>query len=275
MRPARARAATSARRAAGPSRSPFHDRPALLGHRGSGRGAPSGHPENTLASLLAAVDAGLTWVELDVRRSSDTLVVLHDPWTAGGLRVLDRRADELRGAGIDRLDDVLAALPPEVGVDLDIKSSLEDALLPREETTPALLAPVVAAERTRRQLLVTSFDPAALLVLREEVPEVPLGLLFWVRFPIAHAIAATRHLGFEVVGLHVDSFTTARRDPAQARAEGVRAVDVAHRSGLQVLAWCPVPEAAVALVEDGVDALVVDDARGVRAALEAAGRLVS
>ncbi len=48
----------------------------LIGHRGV-----AGHaPENTIASLKAAHDMGLNWVEIDVRQDKNgELVIFHDP----------------------------------------------------------------------------------------------------------------------------------------------------------------------------------------------------
>jgi glycerophosphoryl diester phosphodiesterase len=48
-------------------------RPRLFGHRGA-----SGHyPENTLPAFLAALEAGLTYLEMDVRATCDGHVVVH------------------------------------------------------------------------------------------------------------------------------------------------------------------------------------------------------
>jgi glycerophosphoryl diester phosphodiesterase len=44
-------------------------------------------------------------------------------------------------------------------------------------------------------------------------------------------------------------------------------VEVAHRAGLEVMAWCPKPEDAPGYVQAGVDALVVDDVPGTLTAL--------
>ena len=44
--------------------------PVVIGHRGMGSG-PLPVPENTIASLLATVEAGLSWVEVDVQRTGD------------------------------------------------------------------------------------------------------------------------------------------------------------------------------------------------------------
>ncbi len=63
-----------------PNNSPWHffeglNQPVLIAHRG----AKGTAPENTLASVQAAIDGGAPWVEVDVHRSSDgVLVVMHD-----------------------------------------------------------------------------------------------------------------------------------------------------------------------------------------------------
>jgi glycerophosphoryl diester phosphodiesterase len=224
----------------------FADPPVLCGHRGSGRGVVDGHRENTLGSFRAAVSAGLPWVEVDARASADgVLVASHDPVLDDGRSIADLPAGAL---DLMRVADLLEELPPEVAVDIDVKSSLEDALRPRAETTAALVAGLAAA--ARRRVLVTSFDPAALLIVRERAPSVPVGLLTWTRFPLCDAIAAAAQLGVEVVGPHVESF-----DAAVAE----RSVEVAHRAGLQVLAWCPGTAQAEVLIAAGVDCLVIDD----------------
>lgn len=231
----------------------FTDPPVLCGHRGSGRGAG----ENTLGSYRAAVAAGLRWVEVDARLTADdVLVASHDPVLPDGRFISELPAAD---TGLMRVDELLDELPAEVGVDVDVKSSVEDALRPRERTTGALVAGLV--RRERRPLLLTSFDPAALLVMRELAPGVPLGLLTWIRFPLRKAIAAAAHLGFDAVAPHVGSFRLGPRgDRALLEHDGAHAVRVAHEAGLQVIAWCPLPDERDAFLEAGVDGLVVDDA---------------
>jgi len=218
----------------------FGDSPVLCGHRGSGRG----HAENTLPSFRAAVAAGLPWVEVDARLSADGLLVArHDPELEDGRAVAELTAAE---SGLMRVDALLAELPAEVALNVDVKSALEDALRPREETTAAPVAEFAAD--AGRHVLVTSFDPAALLIARERAPGVPLGLLTWTRFPLRKAVAAAAHLGVEVVTANVESFD----DDAE------RAVRVAHEAGLEVGAWCPLEDERERLLEIGVDCLVID-----------------
>src|SRR5262249_53338694 len=113
--------------------------------------------------------------EVDVRRSSDgVLVASHDP-------IQPAPAAEL---GLMLIEELLEELPPHVGVNLEIKTALDDAKRPREETTAALTAHLAKRAGGERRLLATSFDPSAPLIVRERAPEVPVGLLTWIRFPL-------------------------------------------------------------------------------------------
>ena len=239
----------------------FSGGPTLIGHRGSGAREVRGHRENTIHSLTAAVNAGVEWVELDVRRCSDGLALLHDASHPAAELVINRSVRELRACGVDDLTAALEALPPSVGVDIDVKSSLEDAGAAPGESTAAVLAPLVEREQSRRPMLVTSFDPAALLELRSRVPTARLGLLTWIRFPLRIAVAAAARLGMDVVGLHVGSLGSADPEGSYLLSpEAPEALAAAHAAGLEVLAWCPDPVAARVLAAAGVDAMVVDDA---------------
>ena len=250
-------------RAGGPGagdRRVFVDVPVLCGHRGSGSGIVAGRRENSLASFRAAVAAGLRWVEVDARRTADdVLVASHEPIVDDGRFIADLGAAETDELGMLRVADLLAALPTDVAIDIDVKTSLEDALRTRAETTAALVAELALAERARRRVLVTSFDPAALLIVREHAPEVPIGLLTWTRFPLRKAIPAAVHLGVNVLIAQVASFALDEIPGPRVERGAAHAVAVAHETGLQVAAWCPDPAEAQQLVAAGVDCLIVDD----------------
>ncbi|WP_175561345.1 glycerophosphodiester phosphodiesterase [Geodermatophilus obscurus] len=243
----------------------FGGGPALIGHRGLGCGVVRGHPENTLGSFTAAAALGMTWVEADVRRTADdVLVVAHDEAYPDGTRVADIGAAEADRRGTLRLHTLLERLPPEVGLDVDLKSAIDDSLRSPARTTAALLALVVAAEARRRQLLVTSFDPAALGTLRAQAPSLPLGWLTWHRFPLDAAVAACAHMDVDVLGLHVGSLA----DRGTGTVDPITVADTlpfVHGAGRRLMVWCPDVHLAGALLEAGADAVVVD---GVPAALE-------
>ncbi len=247
----------------------FDCTPTVMGHRGMGKGVVAGHQENTMASYLACAEL-TDWIELDVQRcADDELMVYHNPATPDGRFLIDQTAAELGAQGVLRFTDVLAELPERICLDIDIKTPLEEALIPAERGTTALLTPILAKELHRRRMFATSFDPATLVELRAAVPALPLCLVTWIAYPIGPAIAAAARLGVQLVGLHTYSFGPSPVQPDPAIHYDHRyAVDVAHRAGLEVLAWCPSPEEAVAMTAAGVDALCVNDVPGVLAALD-------
>ncbi|WP_018653497.1 glycerophosphodiester phosphodiesterase [Actinomadura flavalba] len=247
----------------------FTDTPVVIGHRGYGSGdlpvPGTGRTvaENTLDSILAAVAAGLSWVEIDVTRTADDRLVLrHDPTGPDGVHLIETDA---AAGGLPLLEEIFDALPPEVAVDVDVKTILEDAVDPPDRRTAALLTPILRREARRRELLVTSFDPSLLVHLRDELPGVPAGLLTWLRFPLWHGVPAAAGLGLQAIGLHTASV---RSEPGDSRLRAIdHNVDVAHKAGLDFMVWCPKADDAAAYADAGVDAMVVNEIPGVLAAL--------
>jgi glycerophosphoryl diester phosphodiesterase len=238
----------------------FGEGPAVIGHRGLGCGVVAGHQQNSLSSFAAAVRSGARWVEADVRRlRDDVLVVAHDAAYPDGTRLADLTAPEADRRGTLRLSTLLDELPRQVGLNLDLKSSMDDGLRSPAHTTAGLLAPVVATEATRRPLMVTSFDPAALGLLRATAPRVPLGLLTWHRFPVEMAVAACAHMDVEVLALHVGSLLEGTPGGQIDSGDLTRLLSLLHRCGRLLLVWCPQIALARFLVSAGTDAVVVDN----------------
>jgi glycerophosphoryl diester phosphodiesterase len=233
------------------------DRPVLVGHRGMGIGVVDGYAENTIASYTAAIEAGLTWVEVDVRRSSDDgLVIRHNATTPDGRFVIDQTAAE---TGLPALREVLDALPPGIGVDIDVKTEFEDATDPDDRVTGTLLAPVLAEEVRRRPMLVKSFDAAVVLRLGEAVPGLRTAMLAWIRYPLAMAVSSAAGLGMDALCLDTRSFALENGADQPGRRPAGYAIDMAHRAGLEVMVWCPDAAEAVWFAQAGADALVVND----------------
>ncbi len=246
----------------------FGPRPVILGHRGLGKGVVQGHVENTLESFLAAIELGVDWVEVDVRRTVDgMLVVAHHPADDDGVFYADITGDQASDRGALSLDELLEALPPGVGVNFDLKTSMEDATRERTQTTTAQLAPVAAREARRRPTLITSFDPSALDISRELAPKVPRGLLTWLDFPIGHAVAAAGHLDVQVLAAHWGSLRPNQIEPEPLQRPLDYVIDLVHQSGREFLAWCPRLEFAQWLLDAGADALCVNNVPKVLATL--------
>ncbi len=255
----------------------FDVKPTVVGHRGFGAGERGGHQENTIESYQAAVGHGLSWIELDVQRClDDELVIRHDTVTPAGDSVVTRSADELASSGILRFEEAMAAVPAGVAVNIDVKTIIEDAVDPPLHRTATLVAETLRRHQNQRQLFVSSFDPGLLMYLKDSkdtIPEVSLGLITWLNFPIQHAIPAATSLGLDALCLHTGTFGLRGKPPRLADRTIEQAVDVAHRAGLEVLAWVPNPAEALRLAHAGTDALCVDDVPGVLAALASDGSL--
>ena len=146
----------------------------IIGHRG----AAGLKPENTLAGFRHAAALGVDAVELDVHLADGRLVVIHDarverttdgtgavaalPFAA--LRALDAGA----GERIPTLEEVLDALPPDIGVNVELKGA------GTAEPAARLLG---ASGQSTRPLLVSSFDTTELARFHALRPSIPCALL--------------------------------------------------------------------------------------------------
>lgn len=249
----------------------FDGQPAIVGHRGFGAGQSGGYRENSVESVLAAIRQGVPWVELDARRSSDgELVLWHDPVTPDGQLIVIQTAAQLAAVGIVRLADVLAVLPAGVGVNIDVKTIIEDATDPAAQRTHALIAAALHRYRGTRSFLVSSFDPSVPTYLKDRnalTGGVALGLITEQRYPAARAVSAAANLGLDAVCLHTGALPVGPGGPGSAGLSAKQILGYAHVAGLEVMTWSPDPAEALMLAQAGVDAVCVNDIPGVRAAL--------
>lgn len=243
-------------------------RPAILDRvlrlRGDGRVVCIGHrgaaaiaPENTLASLLASVEAGVDVVELDVLVLDGRLVLGHSP----------RELPAERAS----LDDALETLAPHrVGIHVDVKarggeeaiiSSIERHGLQGRTYVSTFWAPVL-----RRCAALAPWLPRAL-----SYPEDRVG------------ISRSRALGpLTIAGATALRAALPRRLPGMlARAQATiaalhyavvsrAAVTRCHALGVPVLVWTVDDPARVRRLDAlGVDAIVSNDPKMLLATLRA------
>ncbi|EIJ42601.1 glycerophosphoryl diester phosphodiesterase [Beggiatoa alba B18LD] len=162
--------------------------PPVIAHRGASANAP----ENTLSAFRLAAARGAKWVELDVMLSAcQTPIVFHDDtlercsngvgnvadYAYMQLRRLDAGswfAPEFVGEHIPSLAETLALLKQlNMGLNLEIKprQGLEQA------TTQAIINILKKTDLNHLPLLVSSFSPFCLELMRLQLPHVPRGLL--------------------------------------------------------------------------------------------------
>jgi glycerophosphoryl diester phosphodiesterase len=224
----------------------------IAGHRGVMAHAP----ENSLQSFAMAEQAGADEIELDVRLSSDgVLIVLHD-------ETLDRVGTDASGRGLGPVAELTLARLSEVRLDsgrpiltLAEAYAATGITIQAEVKDPAIVHALVDFYTARpddaARTIVTGFDPVPLEVLADLLPEVPRGIIVpdyatAEAFPggvdalLARTGSSIFHCGWE--GLTAD------------------VVDAMHAAGLGVRGW-PVRgyddmERAVRL---GVDGITSDD----------------
>ncbi|XNQ43210.1 glycerophosphodiester phosphodiesterase [Georgenia phoenicis] len=254
---------------------PYLDRrgPAALAHRGGGAEVA----ENSRAALEHAAALGYRYVETDVHRTADGVVVLlHDPTVDrttdghGPLSALTwEQAARLRdrsGGRLVRLDEALADFPG-LRLNIDLK---EDAVV-----GPALrtIADAGAGDR----VCLASFSDRRLRIARRATQgrvATSLG-----RQEIARLVAAAT-LGAPVRGVPTPSGTTTDRAvcvQVPVRHRGVPVVTpafvrLAHRLGLEVHVWT-IDDAPTMhrLLDLGVDGLVTDRPTVLRQVLHTRG----
>lgn len=179
---------------ADPSASPW-----IVAHRGASEDAP----ENTLASFRLAIEQGADMIETDLQLTADgELVVFHDrdlaprtgaDGTAEGSPLARLRTLTVGGEPIPSLGEMLAALPPTMPINLELKRRLAD---------PLALATAVASAvaGAARPLLVSSFDWPLLERVRALRPSLALAPLGRSN-PLA-LVAAGERLGAATLHVH-------------------------------------------------------------------------
>ncbi|WP_328461287.1 glycerophosphodiester phosphodiesterase family protein [Actinoplanes sp. NBC_00393] len=227
-------------------------------HRVAHRGYSTVAPENTLPAFDAALRAGATFVEFDVRVTRDGVpVVIHDRTvnrtTSGVGRVWDLSHAEIAaldagswfGAGFAGLRvptlaetlDLLAAGPAELLVEIKPPATLDEV-----KTIVAQLAERDLLDRS----VIQSFDADVIRKVRGLVPGVRLGLLLF-RFD-AETVAACQELGVAYCNPDLED-VLARPETMAGLAE----------AGVQVMPWTPNDMARWRpLVDAGVAGLITD-----------------
>ncbi|MEX2542320.1 MAG: glycerophosphodiester phosphodiesterase [Trueperaceae bacterium] len=157
-------------------------KPWLLGHRGVRATGPSTGsaalpPENTREAFRAAFEAGLDGVECDVQQTRDgVLVLFHDERLADAAITRSTLAElqEIDPA-IARLADLLELAKSYPGTVLNLELKLYRR---RGGGIERRLAEEVRANDLTDRVLVSSFDPLALVRLRLAAPEFRIALLY-------------------------------------------------------------------------------------------------
>jgi len=227
----------------------------IIAHRGL-----SGHaPENTAAAIEAAFRAGVTWVELDISQLRDGTPVI---WQDDDLQRCSNGQGPLAGcswADVERLDcgswfdpgfrnEPMLTLEQALmlikqfgmGVNLELKAHAGDA----RQYIDVVESGLQKGGIDYRKVLISSFYPELLGLLRTRAPQRPLGVLTEAIHEQTWGLARSLNAG-TIVAEH--TFLT----PEQVRE--------ARRRGYEVITYTAnEPPKIGALVQSGLNAVITD-----------------
>lgn len=230
------------------------------------RGASAYAPENTLAAFRKAVELRADAIEIDVRQTSDSqLVVIHDAsikrttngtgdveeLTLRQLKAFDAGSwfdEQFREEKIPTLEETISILDTSTILIIEIKES--------SGTYPGIekrVVDVIKKNRLEKRVILKSFEKEVLLYLRELAPEIPLLYVYVFKVPflnltIDHWLSSINVMEFDVEYLQPHRvFLT----------KGF--VEEAHKNGKKVIAWgVDTEEDMKEAIEMGVDGIETD-----------------
>ena len=173
----------------------------IIGHRGAAGLAP----ENTMKSFRRAFACEIDAVELDVHAVDSRLAVIHDPTVdrttngrgpVAGYSVANlKRLDAGDGEAIPLLEEVMEALPAEMGLNIELKGPGTEKLVAAKVRDPA-------------NTLVSSRSLGRLKAFRRACPEAMCAPVF--RTPFRDMVGAAREIDAWSINIRNDIATPRR-----------------------------------------------------------------
>lgn len=215
----------------------------VIAHQGA---TGAGVRPNTIEAFTRARKLNADWVELDVRRSLDgVLVVHHNAHLPDGRLVAETSTDELPD-WVPPLAEAMEACDG-MGVVVQIKNDPAEAGYDDENTLAVAVAGLVSAYRDHGDVVVSSFNLDSIEMIRRVGAEVCTALLIFDPMIISQSIGRVADAGHW--GIHPYYLTL-----------NERLLRRAQQAGLRVFPWTvnelgPLKE----LTAIGADGVITDD----------------
>ena len=216
-------------------------RPLVIAHRG----ASSDFPENSLEAFSGAFEQGADWIELDVRRSKDgVLVVHHDAHLSDGRLIRDLDSN-LLPEEVPSLAEAFEA-SENMGVNVEIKHLPGEPDFEEVDLVCEAVVGLVRAYREDDKILVSSFDMNAIDRIKETDQSIPTGWL-----------VAERNDGIQILD-RVEAHNHTSINPWDGLVDEAL-VQQAHSRGLAVNVWTVDDERRILELRDwGVDGIITN-----------------
>ena len=241
----------------------------MIAHRGASLLAP----ENTMAAFNLAVEVGAHAIELDAKLSMDgEVVVMHDSTldrttdgtgtvrshTVMELKALDAGSrfgdgESFTGETVPILADVFDSLVGKISINVELTNYATPF-----DRLPEKVISLIVHRGIENDVLISSFNPVALIRSKRIAPDIPIGLL---------ARGTPRLLINRMMRSWItyDSYHPAWEHVSQDLIEQER------RMGNRIHVWTlNSPEEMINLVKAGVNGVITDDPSLARKVLEGA-----
>lgn len=210
------------------------------------RGASAAEQQNTVEAFRVAVEMGADWVELDVRRSrDDVLIISHDAHLPDGRFIVEHDYDDLP-QWVPTLAEALDACEG-AKVNIEIKNEPDDPDYDEQHQISDAVVGLALAFRDPADLLVTSFNLDTVKRIRAVDEKVPVG--FVTGYELLQVQMLLDHLAESGMRAVVPY------DPTVDR----RFIERSHEAGLAVYPWTVNDPGRMAeLIRWGIDGLITD-----------------
>ena len=158
--------------------------PLVIAHRG----ASSYAPENTMEAFELAIELGADFIEFDVRKTTDDILIIHhDPEiiTAGQTSMINNisyaQLLALAPYPVPTLEDVLIVFKKRVKFDIE----------PKEAGYEFFFLKSVFEQLKRSDFIITSFNDETISTIKELSPKIKAGLILGMDKP--RNLVATRY----------------------------------------------------------------------------------
>lgn len=190
-----------------------------FGHRGA-----AGHaPENTLSAVQKALDIGVDWIEVDVQRVQDRLIVMHDSvldrTTNGTGQVAScslekiRRLDAGRGEPVPLMEEIFERVNRKCGINIELKGPETAGL-----ATDIALYYIHGKAWRPDQILISSFDLEQLRTVRDRSGTLQLApLCLWLS-----PVLLRQAVALEVAAIHLHDRFVRRQTVSKIHAHHMR-----------------------------------------------------
>jgi len=137
------------------------------------RGAPSYAKENTIESFEKAIALGADMIEFDVRRTKDHVFIVHHDESIQNKPIkalsYEKISEMVRkeGFSIPTVEEVLRYTKGKITLDVELK----------EESYEREIVELLSKYFKEDQFVITSFSDSSLKIIKDNYPEIKVGLL--------------------------------------------------------------------------------------------------